>query len=400
MPKRILNKEEITKRLSGTNIELISEYKGTEIKAKFKCFCGNTFETLPIKVFTKRRKSCGCLPTAFEKKRRKFVEQFVGEKIGKLKVVAFKGKFKCKENHSKTKNMWTCLCDCGNTIDVREEYLKYGETNSCGCSMYQYQKGKNNYMWKGKGDISARFFHGIKSNARHRKIGFNLTIDYLWKLFLKQNGKCSVTGEQLSFGAVSREQSDTTASLDRIDSTKGYLKGNVRWVHKIVNEMKFDLDTNRFFNLCYLVINPIIGQSFCGIEPEKRRNTPGWAGHKNLSLTYWNSVLRHAKDRNIVVRLSICQAWNIFEKQKGHCAITGLPLKWGYKSKQTASLDRINSNKEYTIDNVQWTHKDINKRLKKDLSESELKKWCQKIIDFPKNKAMIDKARECPVYEV
>ena len=40
-----------------------------------------------------------------------------------------------------------------------------------------------------------------------------------------------------------------TASLDRIDSKKGYIEGNVQWVHKNVNKMKMDLDEKEFFSI-------------------------------------------------------------------------------------------------------------------------------------------------------
>ena len=38
--------------------------------------------------------------------------------------------------------------------------------------------------------------------------------------------------------------------MDRIDSTKGYIKGNVQWVHKTVNIMKNTFDNTLFINLC------------------------------------------------------------------------------------------------------------------------------------------------------
>lgn len=44
------------------------------------------------------------------------------------------------------------------------------------------------------------------------------------------------------------------ASLDRIDSSQGYIKGNVQWVHKDINKMKFDLSQDRFLELCNIIV--------------------------------------------------------------------------------------------------------------------------------------------------
>lgn len=40
------------------------------------------------------------------------------------------------------------------------------------------------------------------------------------------------------------------ASLDRIDNTKGYVAGNIQWVHKAINLMKLDLVQKDFINWC------------------------------------------------------------------------------------------------------------------------------------------------------
>ena len=41
-----------------------------------------------------------------------------------------------------------------------------------------------------------------------------------------------------------------TASLDRIDSNLGYVKGNVQWVHKHINVMKNIFNQDMFIFLC------------------------------------------------------------------------------------------------------------------------------------------------------
>jgi hypothetical protein len=70
-------------------------------------------------------------------------------------------------------------------------------------------------------------------------------------LFLKQNRKCSISGESILFSKWLHKKGERpTASLDRIDSTKGYIEGNVQWVHKDINMMKSNHTTKKFFNWC------------------------------------------------------------------------------------------------------------------------------------------------------
>ena len=44
-----------------------------------------------------------------------------------------------------------------------------------------------------------------------------------------------------------------TASLDRIDSKKGYIKGNIRWVSRSINWMKNDITDEMVWELCKLI---------------------------------------------------------------------------------------------------------------------------------------------------
>jgi hypothetical protein len=64
--------------------------------------------------------------------------------------------------------------------------------------------------------------------------------------------------------------------------------------------------------------------------------------------------------------------WELFQKQKGKCALSGLELSFGGMlvssgnqarinfQEMTASLDRINSDIGYIESNVQWVHKHVN----------------------------------------
>ncbi len=48
---------------------------------------------------------------------------------------------------------------------------------------------------------------------------------------------------------------DQTASLDRIDSMVGYLKGNCHWTHKHLNHMKWDYNQEYFIKTCKEIID-------------------------------------------------------------------------------------------------------------------------------------------------
>jgi hypothetical protein len=45
-----------------------------------------------------------------------------------------------------------------------------------------------------------------------------------------------------------------TASLDRIDSSRGYTADNIQWVHKHVNLMKRSFNEEYFINTCKQIV--------------------------------------------------------------------------------------------------------------------------------------------------
>lgn len=131
---------------------------------------------------------------------------------------------------------WLCSCECGNTAIVKSEHLKGSYTKSCGCA--HHLLGYKSPKWSGFQGIPGEYWTRVQHNARKRNIDFDLTVEYIWDLLLRQNCKCARTGRDLSFGLGRSARSDTTASLDRIDSSIGYSVGNVQWVHKRYNQAK------------------------------------------------------------------------------------------------------------------------------------------------------------------
>jgi hypothetical protein len=111
---------------------------------------------------------------------------------------------------------------------------------------------------------------------------------------------------------------------------------------------------------------------------------PSWQGKGKLNRSYWSIIRCNAERRGIYFDLTIDYIWELFEKQKEKCALTGWPLIIEIKSFQTASLDRIDSKLGYIEGNVQWVHKDVNKS-KNTFSQEYFLKMCSDIHNQQKN---------------
>ncbi len=136
-------------------------------------------------------------------------------------------------------------CSCGTEKLALPAHLIRGSIKSCGCRKLRW--GQANLRYRGCGEISGSFFKSIEGSARTRGLSFDVTLEYLWGLYLQQNRKCALTGFPIH---MRQRGKGGTASLDRIDSDLPYLKGNVQWVHKAVNLMKGSLDQQSFVALC------------------------------------------------------------------------------------------------------------------------------------------------------
>lgn len=105
------------------------------------------------------------------------------------------------------------------------------------------------------------YYNRLKKEAiQKRKIEFTVSLEYVYKLFMKQDSKCALSGLHIDFFTQTiLKTNDTishhkhTASLDRIDSKKGYINGNVQWVHKDINKMKQSFSQDYFIKSCKLI---------------------------------------------------------------------------------------------------------------------------------------------------
>jgi hypothetical protein len=206
-----------------------------------------------------------------------------GQKFGRLTAMRFKGR-------EGTKTLWECVCECGNSYTTAANYLRTGDTKSCGCLMQSgvnklditgevygqltaiSNTGKQNangcYIWNFKCSCGELLEREI-GNLRHRRESAKCDVcnsiatsgrmathrtpkgDKVYTSWRKIKERCFNPNDKSykDYGAVGitlcdEWREDFTAfrdhigqppkdgkrySVDRIDNNIGYFPNNVRW---------------------------------------------------------------------------------------------------------------------------------------------------------------------------
>lgn len=166
--------------------------------------------------------------------------EMIGLKFGLLTVVSY------SHLNKYGNKLWLCLCDCGkltneNTLTTR---LRSGRKKSCGCA--HYSQGEGVYNYSGYKDITGTKWNSVIMGAKMRGLEFNITKEMVWDILESQGHKCYLSNIPISF-------KDKTASVDRIDSAKGYTADNIALTHKDLNIMKGKYPLDYFIKMCALV---------------------------------------------------------------------------------------------------------------------------------------------------
>lgn len=119
-----------------------------------------------------------------------------------------------------------------------------------GRAWYQTQKAKKLAGTARTDSVITKFagsyFSKLRSRAKSRGISFSLTKEQLELVLFRANGKCALSGVDIMFAT----KAPNIASIDRIDSAKGYSMDNVQVVHADVNTMKMGMTMAEFKELC------------------------------------------------------------------------------------------------------------------------------------------------------
>lgn len=159
-----------------------------------------------------------------------------------------------KEHNRNTKLGRKVYCSLSCSGKNNHSHLEKGFDDSA------LQKARKVTLNRIKSDSAYRFKYYIKTiKRRKRKCGNKtdeITKEYLLELWNKQGGICPFTGWKLRLPKSCQgfEISDMKcASLDRIDSSKPYIRDNVRFTSRIANFCKNEWSDEEVYEFCKAV---------------------------------------------------------------------------------------------------------------------------------------------------
>lgn len=147
-----------------------------------QCKCGNIITVNTNHLHTGHTQSCGCLQK--EKTSEASFKNLTGQKFGLLTVLGLN-----VEKSTPKLKIYRCLCDCGNTCNVRSNNLQSGDTQSCGCSKLSHGEIKISQLLK---EYNIPFemektFNGCINPQTGKKLRFDFFVNN--KYLIEYDGK-------------------------------------------------------------------------------------------------------------------------------------------------------------------------------------------------------------------
>lgn len=340
----------------------------------------------------------------------------------------------CRQSERKTKRYprkeGIKKCPTCNTFLDTKKYFNSDQRSPDGLQCYckgckELQRYRGFSTFNG---FMANLLRDIRGNAKKRGIQVNIVLEDLIDLYKNQDGMCIYTGIKMTHICKERDTTEHiinkwNISVDRINSDKPYQKDNLQLTCAVVNRLKSYHDEEFFLSLClgirwsnknyinshkyrvHYEKNPIDTNPVTSLflktlyESKQRKNivldTPiqRWA-NKNVDnfIKKLHLCTKHGckgrKRKNITLELSEKDIKDQYIKQDGKCAVTGLKMtRIAHQKKKgkdahywNISIDRIDSNKPYTKDNIQLVCNVVN-RMKIDMNHKDFILLCKYVSD-------------------
>lgn len=138
-------------------------------------------------------------------------------------------------------------------------------SRSCACSYGNKMsvgklRNRNNISLYCKNRIDGlTYFRYYLKSAKNKYKELNITIYDLKNQWEKQNGICPYTNLQLELRSTSKpvDNKFIQASLDRIDSSKGYIVDNIQFISMPINFLKGQMSNEETIKYLKLITNNI-----------------------------------------------------------------------------------------------------------------------------------------------
>ena len=257
----------------------------------WKCDCGAEKEILAASV--KRGMTKSCSTSCPYSPSHVLSKDLTGQRFGRLLVIQRADRY--KTDSGKRGTYYHCKCDCGNEVTVIAGHLTTGHTWSCGCAHEEQKEA-----WK-----TINLKHGKTKNKKieksyqtweyiKRRCYNPSDVDYrfygakgisLWGGWMNDPAAFCEYVESLD------RYEETGTTIDRIDYTKNYEPGNLRWLS--LPEQQRNKSSNRIIaangethilqewaNITGLSSGVIAYRLKRGWTPEEAVNTPVLHGQK------------------------------------------------------------------------------------------------------------------------
>lgn len=148
---------------------------------------------------------------------------------------------------------------CGELLPADSEHFyrkKSGILSSECRNCFRQRSSRNQHARHHAGGVDYHLSYivrGVRQRARKNALECNIDAEFLKTLLEKQDGLCAISKIPRTF-TKGQGHISTNASVDRVDSSKGYTRDNVQLVAHQVNTMKSNLSINELIEWCKLVI--------------------------------------------------------------------------------------------------------------------------------------------------
>ena len=164
-----------------------------------------------------------------------------GQKFNKLTALKYIFKNKNYQQY------WLFKCDCGKEKEMRICSIISGVTKSCGCFT-------DGLIRKTENSAFEKLYRDYSYGSQQRGLDFELDKEFFRNLTIQ---KCTYCGREPYNVRYNQAKSEgyLYSGIDRVDSSKGYLKDNVTSCCSICNRMKSNISSEDFINTIKLIFN-------------------------------------------------------------------------------------------------------------------------------------------------